>query len=169
MDRAQEKAPSRPVVEEAEHVRECRLHDQLCVDQVVQHLGLDLGQPGGIVLKSGVCREEPDHPGKDGAFGYWSGRRTLRTDRYRMTRYDEGEPRMELFDRHNLLLVLQGHLHVDEMIRWRGTTFITGGAVCGKWWRGAWHGTREGFGTVTLRRGRVEWEYHSYGWQARRP
>jgi len=76
---------------------------------------------------------------------------------------------LELFDRHNLLLVLQGHLHVDEMIRWRGTTFITGGAVCGKWWRGAWHGTSEGFGTVTLRKGRAEWKYHSYGWEARRP
>jgi 3',5'-cyclic AMP phosphodiesterase CpdA len=76
---------------------------------------------------------------------------------------------LEIFDRHNLLLVLQGHLHVDEMIRWRGTTFITGGAVCGKWWRGSWHGTPEGFGVVTLKRGRVEWEYHSYGWVAKRP
>jgi 3',5'-cyclic AMP phosphodiesterase CpdA len=76
---------------------------------------------------------------------------------------------LELFAEHNLLLVLQGHLHVDEMLRWRDTTFITGGAVCGKWWRGAWHGTREGFGVLTLRPDRVEWEYQSYGWQARRP
>ncbi len=42
--------------------------------------------------------EAPDHPGKDGAFGYWNGRRTLRTERYRLTRYDDGDPRTELFD-----------------------------------------------------------------------
>jgi len=42
--------------------------------------------------------EGPNHPGKDGAFGYWIGRRTLRTARYRLTRYDEGDPRIGLFD-----------------------------------------------------------------------
>jgi 3',5'-cyclic AMP phosphodiesterase CpdA len=76
---------------------------------------------------------------------------------------------LELFRDHNLLLVLQGHLHVDEMVRWSGTTFITGGAVSGKWWRGSWHGTPEGFGVVTVRHDRVEWEYHTYGWVAQRP
>lgn len=69
----------------------------------------------------------------------------------------------------NLLLVLQGHLHVNELLRWRDTTFITGGAVCGKWWRGDWHGTGEGFGLVELADGRVDWRYVDYGWQARRP
>ena len=76
---------------------------------------------------------------------------------------------LDRFASHNLLLVLQGHLHVDELLRWRGTTFITGGAVCGKWWRGAWHGTREGFGVLTLRPDRVDWEYVTYGWVAQRP
>jgi len=76
---------------------------------------------------------------------------------------------LELFEEHNLLLVLQGHLHVDEMLRWRGTTFITGGAVSGKWWRGPWHGTDAGYGVITIRADRVEWEYHGYGWKARRP
>lgn len=76
---------------------------------------------------------------------------------------------LQLFEDHNLLLVLQGHLHVEEMVRWRGTTFITGGAVCGKWWRGSWHGTPEGFGVLTLRPDRVDWEYVTYGWVARRP
>ncbi len=42
--------------------------------------------------------EDPEHPGKDGAFGYFANRRTLRTHRYRLTRYDEGDPRIELFD-----------------------------------------------------------------------
>jgi 3',5'-cyclic AMP phosphodiesterase CpdA len=76
---------------------------------------------------------------------------------------------LELVEGHNLLLVLQGHLHVAEMLRWRNTTFITGGALCGKWWRGAWHGTGEGFGVLTLRPDRVDWEYHGYGWKALRP
>lgn len=73
------------------------------------------------------------------------------------------------FEGHNLLLVLQGHLHVNEMMRWRDTTFITGGAVCGKWWRGGWHGTDEGYGVLNLQPDRVDWEYHTYGWTARRP
>lgn len=73
------------------------------------------------------------------------------------------------FENHRLLAVLQGHLHVDELLRWRETTFITGGAVCGKWWRGKWHETPEGFGVLHLHPDRVEWEYHAYGWEARRP
>lgn len=76
---------------------------------------------------------------------------------------------LKLFDGANLVAVLQGHLHVNELLRWKGTTFITGGAVCGKWWRGAWHGTDAGFGVVTLEGRHVEWEYVEYGWQARRP
>jgi 3',5'-cyclic AMP phosphodiesterase CpdA len=67
-----------------------------------------------------------------------------------------------LFQGHNLVLVLQAHLHVDEMLRWQGTTFITGGAVCGGWWSGPWHGTAEGFGVVTLGRDRIDWEYCRY-------
>ena len=53
---------------------------------------------------------------------------------------------LDCFAKHRLRLVLQGHLHVNEMLRWRGTTFITGGAVCGQWWRGRWHGTDPRFG-----------------------
>jgi 3',5'-cyclic AMP phosphodiesterase CpdA len=74
-----------------------------------------------------------------------------------------------LFESHDLRLVLQGHLHVSELIRWGSTTFVTGGAISGKWWRGAWHGTREGFAVLTLRDDRIDWEYLSYGWTARRP
>lgn len=76
---------------------------------------------------------------------------------------------LAVFEGHRLLAVLQGHLHVNEMIRWGATTFITGGAVCGKWWRGSWHGTGEGFGMLRLWPDRVDWSYHTYGWTARRP
>ncbi len=76
---------------------------------------------------------------------------------------------LDCFAKHRLHLVLQGHLHVNEMLRWRGTTFITGGAVCGQWWRGPWHGTDAGFGVLTLRPDRVDWEYKKIGWVPRRP
>ncbi len=76
---------------------------------------------------------------------------------------------LEAFSGHNLHLVLQGHMHVKELIRWRDTTFITGGAVSGKWWRGPWHGTDAGFNIVTLADDHIEWEYVEYGWRARRP
>jgi len=76
---------------------------------------------------------------------------------------------LALFEGRNLLAVLQAHLHVNERVWWRGTTFITGGAICAKWWRGPWHGTEEGFGVLTLEGNQVGWEYVDYGWEARRP
>lgn len=76
---------------------------------------------------------------------------------------------LESFAEHNLLLVLQGHLHAEEMLRWQETTFITGGAVCGNKWRGPRLGTPEGFGVLTLHRDRVDWEYKSINWHAKRP
>jgi 3',5'-cyclic AMP phosphodiesterase CpdA len=76
---------------------------------------------------------------------------------------------LDLFEGRNLVLVLQGHLHINELLRWRDTTFITGGAVCARWWRGPWHGTEEGFCVLNLHGNRVEWNYVDYGWEARRP
>ncbi len=69
---------------------------------------------------------------------------------------------LELFAAHNLMLVLQGHLHVSEYLRSKDTAFITGGAVSGGWWRGPFHGTGEGFNVVTLHSNHVEWEYVAY-------
>jgi len=76
---------------------------------------------------------------------------------------------LKVIENHNVILVLQGHLHVKEMIRWRDTTFIVGGAISGKWWRGLWYGTQEGFNIITLSGNRLEWEYIDYGWTAQRP
>lgn len=75
---------------------------------------------------------------------------------------------LKLFQRHNLILVLQGHLHVTEAVQWRGTTFLTGGAICAGWWRGAYFDTVEGFNVIKLKDDRIEWEYIDYGWSARR-
>jgi Icc protein len=76
---------------------------------------------------------------------------------------------LNAFTDHNLTLVLQGHLHITEMMRWRNTTFITGGALSGKWWRGRWYDTDAGFCSITLRDGQIDWEYITYGWEPRRP
>jgi 3',5'-cyclic AMP phosphodiesterase CpdA len=69
-------------------------------------------------------------------------------------------------ENHNLKLVLQGHLHIVEEIRYRGTTYITGGAVSGAWWNGAMDGFPEGFTVVEANKDDFSWEYMTYGWQA---
>lgn len=76
---------------------------------------------------------------------------------------------LNIIKEHNVILVLQGHLHVKEMIRWRGTTFIDGGAICGKWWRGSYFDTHEGFNHITLAGDHIDWKYIDYGWKVRRP
>lgn len=52
---------------------------------------------------------------------------------------------LDLFSKHNLRLVLQGHLHIYENILIDNIRFITGGAVCGAWWQGDNEGTSPGF------------------------
>jgi len=82
---------------------------------------------------------------------------------------ENGREVLKLFRERNLVAVLQGHLHVHEVLRWQGVPFITGGAVCGKWWRGDWYGTQEGFLRLIYFRGRVHHSYQSFPWDARRP
>ena len=72
---------------------------------------------------------------------------------------------LDLFREHNLTLVLQGHLHTCEDIYVEGTHFITGGAVSGKWWKGANRGFEEGFLMVHVSGDQFKSEYIDYGWQ----
>ena len=67
---------------------------------------------------------------------------------------------------HNLKLVLQGHLHVLEEMRYGNTTFITGGAISGAWWKGSRDGTPEGFLVIDVKQNDFSWEYKTYGWKA---
>jgi len=71
-----------------------------------------------------------------------------------------------LFSEHNLRLVLQGHLHFLEDIYVQDQVhFITGGAVCGKWWGNTPESKpEEGFLMLYLQGDQVEWEYVDYGW-----
>jgi 3',5'-cyclic AMP phosphodiesterase CpdA len=66
---------------------------------------------------------------------------------------------LALFSAHRLVLVLQGHLHTDEQIRWNGLEFVQGGAVSGAWWGGANHGTEPGYGMIELGPSPAGWRY----------
>lgn len=76
---------------------------------------------------------------------------------------------IERFEGHDLVLVLQGHLHASEMLVWKGVTYLTGGALSAKWWRGPWMGTQEGYTRVRLRGRDVDWDYVDIDWEAKRP
>lgn len=73
---------------------------------------------------------------------------------------------LDLFAGHNLKLVLQGHLHYLEYIELYGTTFMTGGAVSARWWKGPNHDTEEGYIMLYVEGDDFTWEYVDYGWEA---
>ena len=44
---------------------------------------------------------------------------------------------VELFHQHpNVRLCLSGHSHQHERLEYLGVTYVSGGAICGKWWMG---------------------------------
>ena len=69
----------------------------------------------------------------------------------------------------NVLAVLQGHTHVNEVVAYKNTQYITSGAVCGNWWHGARLGTPEGFTVVSLREGKITTRYETYGFRSVAP
>jgi predicted phosphodiesterase len=75
---------------------------------------------------------------------------------------------LDVFAGYRLRAVLQGHTHIRENVTYDGCQFITSGAVCGNWWKGARLGHPEGFAVVTVSgEGDVRWEYRTYGFKAR--
>jgi 3',5'-cyclic-AMP phosphodiesterase len=70
------------------------------------------------------------------------------------------------FEGHNVVAVLQGHTHVNEIVDHKGTRYITSGAVCGNWWHGPRMGFPEGFTVVSVRDGKVSTRYETYGFQS---
>jgi 3',5'-cyclic AMP phosphodiesterase CpdA len=73
---------------------------------------------------------------------------------------------LRLFSEHNLKLVLQGHLHYLEDIYVQNQVhFITGGAVCGKWWNNTPDSKpEEGFVMIHVKGEGLSWEYVDFGW-----
>jgi Icc protein len=76
---------------------------------------------------------------------------------------------LEILDSANVLAVLQGHTHVNEVMPRNNTQFITSGAVCGNWWHGPRLGTPEGFTLVSLREGKITSRYEAYGFHTISP
>lgn len=73
---------------------------------------------------------------------------------------------LDLFKRHNLKLVLQGHMHYREEIFVNRVWFVTGGSVAAAWWQGPYMGIPEGYLVVEVEKGDIRWEYKPYGWTA---
>ncbi len=74
---------------------------------------------------------------------------------------------LEVLWPHEPRMVLQGHTHIRERLTYRGCEFVTSGAVCGNWWKGAREGHPEGFGVVEVAGGQLVWRYETYGFRAR--
>lgn len=71
---------------------------------------------------------------------------------------------IDLFENHNLKLVLQGHLHTVEDIYIDNIHFITGGAISAGWWNGPNRGFEEGFVFLEFSDNDFSWRYVDYGW-----
>lgn len=82
---------------------------------------------------------------------------------------ENGREVLDLFAHHHLKLVLQGHLHIYEEIFTHNICFVTGGAVCGGWWRGPNDGTQEGFLWVETKGDSLRTKYIDYGWEPSGP
>ncbi len=76
---------------------------------------------------------------------------------------------LDLFAGHNVIGVLQGHTHVNELVEWKGVPYVTSGAVCGNWWHGPRMGTPEGFTVVTVAGGKMTTRYETYGFKTVAP
>lgn len=76
---------------------------------------------------------------------------------------------LPLFSGRNIIGVLQGHTHINEMVLWQGVPYITSGAVSGNWWKGTRLGTPEGFTVVSIRNGKMETRYETYGFKSVAP
>jgi predicted phosphodiesterase len=71
-----------------------------------------------------------------------------------------------LLEKNNVIALLQGHTHIVEDVHRHGIRYVTGGAVCGNWWKGAQFGDHEGVTFVTVDNGNVTTSYTPTGFQS---
>lgn len=64
-----------------------------------------------------------------------------------------------MLENYNVIALLQGHTHIVENVHRHGVQYMTGGAVCGNWWKGMQFGDREGVTFVTVDNGTVTSKY----------
>ncbi len=78
----------------------------------------------------------------------------------------DGKELYDLLVQYNFLGFLEGHIHVNELYRYKGANIIDTAAICGAWWNGPHDGHPEGFNLVHVFENEIETEYISYGWDA---
>ncbi|WP_128911718.1 metallophosphoesterase family protein [Granulicella sibirica] len=76
---------------------------------------------------------------------------------------------IDRFTGYNVIGVLQGHTHVNELVVWKGVPYHTCGAVSGNWWHGTRMGTPEGFTVVEVANGKMATRYETYGFRSIEP
>jgi 3',5'-cyclic AMP phosphodiesterase CpdA len=78
---------------------------------------------------------------------------------------NNGTKVVRLLSRYNAKLVLQGHLHIVEEIKYKKTSYITGGILSGaKWEAPSWLEHSNGFVVVDVKGHEFSWKYQSYEW-----
>ena len=78
---------------------------------------------------------------------------------------NNGTKVIKLLSGYNVRLVLQGHLHVVEEIKYKKTSYITGGILSGaKWEASSWRGLPNGYVVVDVKGDEFSWKYQSYKW-----
>jgi 3',5'-cyclic-AMP phosphodiesterase len=131
------------------------------VDQVqLNWLAADLEQAGATVPVVGIT-----HVPLVTAFANYVERST-QSQRYNTLTVDNAAQVLKLFQGHNVLAVLQGHTHINEIVSYKNTQYISGGAVCGNWWHGPRMGVPEGFTVVSLADGKISTRYETYGFKS---
>ena len=75
----------------------------------------------------------------------------------------------KITEKHNLKLILQGHIHWKEngFVNDR-FHYITCGSIAGNGWKGRRHNTKEGFVYVKVTGDNFSWEYIDHGWENER-
>ena len=73
---------------------------------------------------------------------------------------------LRLLDPYPVIAVLQGHTHINECVIYKDRRYLTSGAVCGNWWKGPRWGHPEGFTVISLREGKLNHRYETYGFKS---
>ena len=80
-----------------------------------------------------------------------------------------GKDVVDLIQGKQVKAVLQGHTHIVEATEYLGTQYITGGAVCGEWWKGPRLGVHpEGYMVYDVDGSNISHHYVPTGWIARK-
>ena len=78
---------------------------------------------------------------------------------------NNGTQVVKLLSKYNVRLILQGHLHVLEEIKYKNTSYITGGMLSGaKWEAQSYLGHSNGFVVVDVKGNEFSWKYQTYEW-----